>query len=685
MIMFLVGRPIPAVMGGYPGVWLCLSLAIGLSMLAGMALMRFALFLAGSDTKISAIVGIALAILAILRLQNLQIPLMDDVGHRGPILWLLPRVLSLVAIPVMAMCAILQTAAAAERSDTSLRIAIIGGLAAAIGFPTFIERQLAYDFQISFASLVVLLAGGACLTLGALYKGTADASEPGTTIQRHGWLFGCLCAAAASGFAMCVSSHIALNLPVVSSTWGVIVAAAAISLTLAAHNPGWRWPVTAARVTAISLAPFLYFEPRLLPTYAFLGLHALVIILVSLPLYRLALSAAHGSLRRFCELGALGLAVGASINLFLAPLIFTIQAEYPIMLALCVLLPAGVRDAIRNERYWALLPVALIITLFTAAGKAGLHSSDSTALLFTMVFLVPGAALVAFHSRPVSLCLGILALFGSIGVFYHSGERHLFMKRGFFGDVKVSAKGLEDVVAVYSGVTLIGSQRGSGPDHIELPAIVSKNGPVGDVFSALQGKSLDTAVASCGLGIGALACYAAKDEGFIFFEPDVNQILAMKSVKQLSYLFECPGKPSLIMGYPVQGIQTRRDSSLQLIVVNSQGPGGVPVEQMTVEALSAYKRTLRDDGLVLFILTNPFLDLEAALHATIEALGMHGLVKPRYPGEKGERLSPVKYLVAAKNEAALQKLRAMPGWRALDRKSRPWSKEGIPLLDALTY
>ena len=118
-----------------------------------------------------------------------------------------------------------------------------------------------------------------------------------------------------------------------------------------------------------------------------------------------------------------------------------------------------------------------------------------------------------------------------------------------------------------------------------------------------------------GLGAGALAAYAGKQDAIRFYEinPAVVKYAAGPSA-YFSYIRDCPGKVNVVLG-DARLMLTRElaqtgPQGFDVLLLDAFSSDAVPAHLLTVEAFDLYLRHLRDDHSIIAVnISNRFLDL----------------------------------------------------------------------------
>jgi len=105
-----------------------------------------------------------------------------------------------------------------------------------------------------------------------------------------------------------------------------------------------------------------------------------------------------------------------------------------------------------------------------------------------------------------------------------------------------------------------------------------------------------------------------------------------------------------------------------LLVIDAFNSDAIPIHLLTLEALSMYRSKLSEGGVLLFHLSNRYLNLEPILGQLAQAANLSGLIRedtrPR-PDLVRSGTEPSIWAVLGARTRSLQQLQQTPGWRRL--------------------
>lgn len=402
----------------------------------------------------------------------------------------------------------------------------------------------------------------------------------------------------------------------------------------------------------------------------------------------------HGELARrrpaaryitqFYMLLALGGALGAAFNAVIAPAVFDDVIEYPLAIMVACLLRPVLVD-IRLSRFGITLDiiitamivgVVIVVAMWTdaawwIAGVSGpLLVIALTALLITAGFR---------SSRRLALLVMLLWIGGTRSREYEGTM--LLRERSFFGVYEVRRTPRGTYHSFIHGTTLHGTQWREPLERRTNPTSYYVTiGPMGDLFISQDGFAEDARIAIVGLGAGSIACYAKAPQQWTFFELDPLVETIARDTTYFTYLQDCKPDARVVLGDARISMRGEPDGYYDLIVLDAFSSDAVPVHLLTREALQLYLRKLSPNGIIVYHISNRYVDLEPVLAAVAAAEGLVALDNAwQPPGEDPGTflIHPSHWLIMARDSSAFGPLVTYDGWRTPRTRVgvTPWTDE----------
>lgn len=636
LLLFLVqplfARLVLPLLGGTPAVWTTCMVFFQAALLTGYAYAH--VLPAWLGVRRHALLHLALMVAVLLVL-----PVALPSGWAPPadgsaILWLLGVLTVSVGLPFFVVatsgpllqCWYAQTRAASAGDPYFLYAASnAGSLLGLLCYPLLLEPLLPLADQgrvWTAGYLALLLLIGGCAV--AVWRSERPAAQGEATFRlRVGFREGrwVLLAFVPSSLLLSVTTYLTTDVAAIPLLWVVPLALYLLTF-IAAFN---RWPPLPLTFLA-RWAPLVVLVVTLAmlteatePVWLLVPLHLLALVWLGL--------VCHGQLARerppaeeltaFYLWLAVGGVLGGVFNALLAPLLFDRLLEYPLVLVLaCVLLPPfrprpeGESMTLRD----VLLPAGLGVLTLALIGGARIAHLPPGQLSIAVIFAAPTVLCYTLHERPLRFGLGIGALLlasafypGIYGTVDHR-------ERSFFGVHRVTRDPTGTFRQLIHGNTVHGQQFLDPARRGEALTYYHRTGPAGRTLLALRGDPRLQRLAFVGLGAGALASYGEEGQRWTFFEIDPSVIHVARDTGQFTYLADSAAEVDVVRG-DARLTLARSEERFGVIVVDAFTSDSIPMHLLTREALRVYREHLTPDGLLLFHVSNRYLELEPVLAA----------------------------------------------------------------------
>jgi hypothetical protein len=710
----LVGKMLLPRCGGTPSVWNTCIVFFQTVLLLGYAYTHVLTRLFGVRRQ-------AAIHLIVILLPFCVLPVLFS-GHAGPptnqdpSLWLLVQLTLVTGLPffvVSTTAPLLQrwfadTGRAGSNDPYFLySTSNAGSLVALLSYPSLLEPKIGVLGQshlwtagyVLLAGLILGCAIGVCLAsrLATRPQGGSRAVKSEAAIpwrRRLGWM---LLAFVPSSLMLGATTHIATDIASIPLLWVIPLALYLLTFVLVfARNPfpPHSWMIRAMAYAVIMMPLFLFGLPP--KFWMAVPVHLLTFFLVAMVCHgELARGRPEpGHLTEFYLWISLGGIMGGMFNTFVAPQVFTSVLEYPLMLvAACFLRPSD-QCGIKRSAFgfmdcvWLLGLAALAAMLVWLTRRFEITNISLSNLL---VFGVPAIICFAFRHRPIRFALALAVVFFAVG--YHatawSGDT-LLAERDFFGVKQVCVVAEGRFHALIHGNTIHGLQNVHPTPDAEPVTYYTRTGPLGDVFAASSGLKPKRRVAVIGLGAGSMAAYARPGERFTFYEIDPAVVRIATNPRFFTFLRECRGTWDVILGDARLQIAQAVDHEFDLIVLDAFSSDSIPTHLLTREALQLYCSKLREDGLLVFHISNRYLNLEPVLaqlaetgHLTCTARADLVVTEE----ERREGKCPSCYLVMARHTSGFGRLSQSPHWSPIAPcgGAQGWTDDYSDIVSALRW
>ena len=487
--------------------------------------------------------------------------------------------------------------------------------------------------------------------------------QPDTYLPRSRQLYWFTLSMAPSLMLVAATNAICFNVGSIPLAWVAPLAVYLISfiVTFRTRPQGVRrlvrlWP-------ELGLIGFvMVLGPSLLPAWPTIALHLLALFAVCLAghgeLYRVRPQTHH--LTRYYLVVATGGWAGGVFGSILAPVLFDRLYEYP--LALVLLLTALIAG--RAPALGGAIPAGRRL----AEGLVRVPVA-SAALGVSAILLLPFGQPGEGQPSVLRNHYGVY----QIGIRTHTidteqGPRH------------VDERYLMHNGTIHGGQLLI-------PDGGRLH--IGYYHPSSGIADALAVLPTPRRVAVIGLGTGSIAAYFGGGEEVTFYEIDPQgEAIARTYFDYIdtsnAFVRVVPGDARIELARDTEA----PDHSYDALVVDAFSGDAIPTHLLTREALELYRTKVRENGLLVFHISNRFYDLRGVLRSTAASLDLPTLIKRRTHATGLEPLENATTYMAATRDNGLYAALLARGWHdaSNDRSIRPtrsWSDDHINVLAPL--
>jgi len=646
----MFGKFLLPTLGSTPQVWIASMLFFQAVLLAGYAyghVLTARLSLRRQALTHIGVVAFALLVLPVVVPDEVRPP---QTGN--PVWWQLALMAVTIGLPFFALSSsapVVQRwlASSGHRRAPDpyflYRASNAGSIAGLIAYPALIEPWLGLDAQgvvwtVGYVLLVLLMAGCAGVVLrsgpapsgavgGAVVEAPPAGEKPLSWRRRGYWV---VLAFVPSSLMLGATTYLTRDIAAVPLLWVLPLTAYLLSFVVAfAPRPDPSPLLRVARVTMPFIAivlVFLVLTGAQRPLAFVATLHLLALFAVALVCHgRLAADRPQATrLTGFYLWVAIGGAAGGLFNAVLAPVVFTSLVEYPLAIALaCAVYPGALRErptvlelVTQSKKPTQVLdwvaPVLVGVGVALALMLVQASDPDDSAAARSIVFGLALGIVWNFARRPLRFGAAIAAILLAAAVSTGEDVSILERDRSYFGIYRVEESA--GYRTIHDGTTVHGAER-VGPGPPEPLSYYHPSGPVGRLFAAMgpaRGRSA-TRTAIVGLGSGAMACYAQRGERWTFYEIDPTVARIARDPRLFTYLRDCPGSYDVKIGDGRKSLERAATGQFGLLTIDAFSSDAVPIHLLTREALSLYMRRLRPGGVLLFNISNRFVDFEPVL------------------------------------------------------------------------
>ncbi len=579
-----------------------------------------------------------------------------------------------------------------------------GSFAALLAYPLAVEPFLGLLPQThlwSAAYILLVVMVGSCGFLAAVAlnatAGAASAEAPAakvTWVQRLVWV---MLSFVPSGLLVGTTAHIATDLVSAPFMWVVPLAIYLLTFVITFQTKPWIGHGFVIDRLGVVIAPLCLFVLSPATQLWLVPLHLLVVFTLMMACHGelVRFRPAAGKLTEFFFLMSLGGVLGGMFASLAAPNIFDSVLEYPLLMIAAFVAVGLVREtgALVTRRLLlalAMLPVALGIVWLT--GDAGAEAKNTILISWLLVSL---ALLLILSREPLAqgvVLVSVMMIYGTVSKI----PAPIAQSRSFYGVLSVypALDGRYHLLA--HGTTKHGSQLRKDENGLRITtnpepqSYYYSNGPFGSLIRHLRdGGSRLERVAIIGLGTGAMACHALPGETWAFYEIDPEVVRIAQDPEYFTYLRDCGNEPPIVMGDGRLRLQQAAPESFDLIVLDAFSSDSVPAHLMTVEALDMYLSKLKPDGVVVFHISNRFMELASVIEGAARARGLkawYNALDLKYWNPDPSKLDLRPHLaIIGKSPMAVRGLATDEAWHraTADEATTPWTDDYSNVIGAI--
>lgn len=230
-----------------------------------------------------------------------------------------------------------------------------------------------------------------------------------------------------------------------------------------------------------------------------------------------------------------------------------------------------------------------------------------------------------------------------------------FMERDFYGVVRTrdNATGGEPFRNLIHGAIAHGGQLLREDLRMAPSSYFGPTSGYGRVFASLPPGPHKVGV--IGLGAGALAAYAKPGDDWVFYE--ISPAVVRAAMAEFTFLPQFPGRYEVVVGDGRLALEREAPRQYDVLAMDAFAGDSIPTHLITREAMAAYVKHLKPDGVLVFQATNRFVNMMPVLHNLAQSFGMQAVLisdSPPTVDGPGYWLSSTDQVIVTRNAALLQ-------------------------------
>jgi SAM-dependent methyltransferase len=224
----------------------------------------------------------------------------------------------------------------------------------------------------------------------------------------------------------------------------------------------------------------------------------------------------------------------------------------------------------------------------------------------------------------------LLVLLGVGACATYDGFRHQrdvrVATRSFYGVLRVKEYGIPGEAShlrrLVHGTIMHGEQYLSDANRRMLTTYYTETSGIGAAIHSKEDHPLRVGV--IGLGTGTIAAYGRAGDSYRFYDIDANVIQIARS--EFSFLGDSAARTETALGDARLTLEREPPQGFDVLAVDAFSSDAIPVHLITREALQAYLRHMKPDGIIAFHVSNRFLDLIPVVARVAKELGAHAVL-----------------------------------------------------------
>ena len=696
----MVGKMLLPYLGGAAAVWTTCVLFFQLMLLIGYVYAHLLARTADMRKQIATHAVVLLLPLAFLPIQFQSASSQSFSLH--PSLELLLVLLTSTAVPffvVSTTAPLLQnwfsrtTHAAASDPYFLYAASNVGSLLALLAYPFFIEPRIGVATQSrlwlgGYVGLVLMFGVTAAVIYPKRRMITTVRPESTETVAGKKRLYWIAASMVPSALMLAVTNHIAANVGSIPFLWLLPLALYLLTFIIAF---GRVRSDSISRLTPPILLLFFPFvaagvmgPPGL--NWILIGIHLLLMFVGCLLCHtRLAESRPEPQhLTEFYFWVALGGVLGGAFTATIAPAVFTSVFEYPLLVALLPFFRGG--DLKKSDVAIAGAFALATFAVWTILRATHLDSDTNAIALAHMAVFFVGYKFIRNPQRFACTFMVFMFAYAFIIPGYIEGANRIYTSRNFFGVKKVLDNPSTRLRELLHGDTIHGMES-TEPERAAQPlSYYYRGGSVSDVVEMLQQRGTPQRFAVLGLGTGTMGSYSDDAHRVTFYEidPAVEPIAR----QYFTFLRQCAANCDVVIGDGRLQLAREPDNTFDMLLLDAFSSDSIPTHLLSEEALRMYLSKLKPRGVLLFNVSNRYLNVEKLVSALVADAGLVGYSRFDDAGDLRKLgKSSANHLVAARHLEDISSIAGHPGWHPIVRPSdfQAWTDDYSSLLGLIRW
>jgi len=574
-----------------------------------------------------------------------------------------------------------------------------GSLLALVTYPFLLEPFLRISEQkiawtVGYLVLIILCVGCALQVRRVPVESEQEEKSSASWKDRLIWMG---LAFVPSSALLGYTSHITMDISAIPLFWVVPLALYMLSFVIVFGRR--RFVSSSVYVVAafatLFPAAYVVIMALLEPVGLLLGIQLLSLFTISLAFHSLLVDRKpHASgLTDFYVWMSVGGMLGGIFNSLIAPAVFNTMYELPLTMAIALVVLAlhlprvrfaapsiGIKEAIKTPG----MQVALLVLILGGGMLGFVAYMQSIDEIFEIphrnLMIGAGLPFLLWYFRPLfaGIMAAVICLIVPLG-FQHTNL--LYQQRSVYAihEIREFSSNIGEFNSLYHGRIQHGVQA-RDPKLSSIPlSYYHTTSPIGGVFEVREEIGDLSPVAALGLGVGTLAAYVKPGMEMRFFEIDPEIERIARDTRFFSYLHQCGDSCSVILGDGRLSLQQEKPGFYGLIILDAYSSDSVPVHLLSAEAIELYISLLKPEGVLMFHVSNRYVEVGQIVVNTAESLGYVAFVQDHWPRETHldeMMVNASEWVMVGRSREELVQHTMDPRWEeAASDERAPWTDD----------
>ena len=304
---------------------------------------------------------------------------------------------------------------------------------------------------------------------------------------------------------------------------------------------------------------------------------------------------------------SIGGVLGGICNVFLIPNLFLFPHEYLFALLLCILLFFTNNKENKSFNIYHILLAIVVLSIIIYSNYIQISLINwvlATICVFCLILITNRRWLFGI----IAFCVFIF--YSNNGLWDLINRDHIYVNRNFFGISKILE--FDKVRYFVHGSTIHGIQD-FRTNILKPNSYYYDSSPISDAFKYLDNQKGSQKIAVLGLGIGTTNYFQKENRTFDYFEIDPNVIHIAENPSYFTYLSIDKSSYTIYQGDARLQIKNQLNEKYDMILADAFSSDNIPYHIITSEAAEIYYKKLKKNGILVFNISNTYINLVPVL------------------------------------------------------------------------